>query len=43
LDVGVAERIPSNEKRRKEKSMFEVILKRFEQPDEIRTFGEGQI
>jgi quercetin dioxygenase-like cupin family protein len=27
---------------RKEKSMLEVILKRFEQPDEIRTFEKGR-
>jgi quercetin dioxygenase-like cupin family protein len=42
LDVAAAERILSNEKRRKEKSMLEVILKRFEQPDEIRTFEKGK-
>jgi ethanolamine utilization protein EutQ (cupin superfamily) len=42
LDVTVAERVLSNEKRRKEKSMLEVILKRFEEPDEIRTFEKGR-
>jgi hypothetical protein len=28
---------------KREKSMFEVMLKRLEQPDEIRTFEKGQI
>src|SRR5260370_1524603 len=42
LDVTVVGRILSNRKRRKEKSMLEVILKRFEQPDEIRTFEKGR-
>src|SRR6266581_3017402 len=42
LDVTVVGRILSNKKRGKEKSMLEVILKRFEQPDEIRTFEKGR-
>jgi hypothetical protein len=35
-------RLLSNEQRGKEKSMLDVILKRFEQPDEIRTFEKGR-
>jgi hypothetical protein len=42
LDVTVRGRLLSNEKLRKEKSMLEVILKRFEKPDEIRTFEKGR-
>jgi len=42
LDVTVHGRFLSNEKLRKEKSMLEVILKRFEKPDEIRTFEKGK-
>src|SRR6266852_2469422 len=42
LDVTVRGRFLSNEKLRKEKSMLEVILKRFEKPDEIRTFEKGR-
>src|SRR6266446_10936568 len=42
LDVAQPARFFSNEKLRREKFMWEVILKRFEQPDEIRTFEKGR-
>jgi hypothetical protein len=32
----------ANEQTGKEKLMLDVILKRFEQPDEIRTFEKGR-
>jgi hypothetical protein len=37
LDDTLPSRSLSNEQEGKEKSMLEVILKRFEQPDEVRT------
>src|SRR5258708_10407976 len=42
LDVTEPSRFLSNEKVRKEKLMLEVILKRFERPDETRTFEKGR-
>src|SRR5260370_6720652 len=42
MKVNEPSRFLSNKKRRKEKSMLEVILKRFEEPDEIRTFEKGR-
>jgi hypothetical protein len=42
LDVTLTGRILSNERRRKEGAMLEVILKWFEQPDEVRMFEKGR-
>jgi quercetin dioxygenase-like cupin family protein len=42
LDVTLLRPLLSNEGRGKEKPMLEVILKRFEQPDEIRTLEKGR-
>jgi quercetin dioxygenase-like cupin family protein len=42
LDDTLPGRSLSNEQEGKEKPMLDVILKRFEQPDEIRTFEKGR-
>jgi hypothetical protein len=42
LDVTNAVRFLSNGTERKGEAMLEVMLKRFEQPDEIRTFEKGR-